>query len=107
MVWQFESRPQESCVSCLAFCHYHENVPRPACQRMQDVEQRQVIHHPVAPADTHICEQSRQRQLSWPPSRVTNAYVYVAELLQQSLNDTEWLKECLGNKKTKHIVRTL
>lgn len=36
-----------------------------------------------------------------PQARVKNAYVYVAELLQQYLNDTEWLKEKKNVQQTK------
>ena len=68
--WQFESRFQESYVSWLAFCHHHEDLP--ACQRMQDTEQRHVICHPVALIDTQIWDQSRQRPLNWSPSSRNN-----------------------------------
>lgn len=41
---------------------------------------------------TYVSNPDKGHLAGRPQARVTNAYVYVAELLQQYLNDTEWLK---------------
>lgn len=98
---------QESCVSCSAFCHYHENMSQPGCWRMEvwGRDKSSITQWPQ-PIPRYVSNPDKGHLADPPQARVIKTYIVHHSfcsntlMLQNGLKFFNKIKECSANKKT-------